>query len=96
LDLLKSRSFTIVRIILGIKIVKSSKTSNNIIQNLLLVFHNSCNKTHSQDHNATQHVWSQSILNKIVTKHCSFKQISHIIKFNVKNLQIIILYDIYP
>jgi hypothetical protein len=94
LSLLKSRSLIVVRRILGIKIVKSSETSNHIVRILVDVFHKIGKKTHSQDHNATQHVLSQSIVSKITRKHCFLKQTSHLIKCNVKTLQSILLDEI--
>ena len=53
LSLVKSRFLVIVRKILGIKIVRGSETSNNIVRNLVNSFQKIGRKTRSKDRNAT-------------------------------------------
>jgi hypothetical protein len=52
LALLKYISLTIVRIILGIKIVKSLEISHHIVRNLVDIFQIIGKKSHSKDRNA--------------------------------------------
>jgi hypothetical protein len=52
LALLKSRSLTVVRRILGIKTVKSLETSHHIVRNLVDDFQRIGKKSRSKDHNA--------------------------------------------
>ena len=87
LSLLKYRSLTIVRRILGIKTVKSVEKSHHIVRNLVDVFQRFGKKSHSKYHNATQHVVSQSIVSKITRKHHLLEQTSHLLKWNVKTLR---------
>jgi hypothetical protein len=87
LALLKSRSLTVVRRILGIKTVKSLETSHHIVRNLVDVFQRIGKKSHSKDHNAARHVLSQSIVSKITRKHHFLQQTSHLMKCNVKTLR---------
>jgi len=49
----KSRSLTVVRRILGIKIVKSVETSHHIVRNLVDYFQRIGKKYRSEDHNAS-------------------------------------------
>jgi hypothetical protein len=58
LSLLKSRSLTVVRKILGIKIVKSVETNHHIVRNLVDAFQIIGKKSHSKDRNASCHVFS--------------------------------------
>jgi hypothetical protein len=85
--LLKSRSLTVVRRILGIKIVKSLETSHHIVRNLVDDFQRIGKKSHSKDRNAARHVLSQSIVSKITRKHRFLQQTSHLLKCNVKTLR---------
>ena len=78
--LLKSKSLIIVRIIVGIKIVKSLETSHHIFRNLVDVFQRIGKKSRSKDHNATRRVLSQSIVSKITGKHHFLQQTSHLFK----------------
>ena len=87
LALLKSRSFTVVRRILGIKTVKSLERSHHIVRNLVYVFQKFGKKYRSKYHNAAQHVLSQSIVRKITRKHRLLQQTSHVMKCDVKNLR---------
>jgi hypothetical protein len=87
LSLLKSRSLTVVRRILGIKTVKSVETSHHIVRNLVDDFQRIGKKSHSKDHNAARRVLSQSIVSKITRKHHFLQQTSHLLKCNVKTLR---------
>jgi hypothetical protein len=87
LDLLKSRSLTAVRIILGIKIVKRLETSHHIVRDLVDDFQRIGKKSRSKDHNATHSVLSQSIISKITRKHRFLQQTSHLMKCNIKTLR---------
>ena len=87
LALLKYRSLTVVRRVLGIKIVKSVEKSHHIVRNLVNDFQIIGKKSHSKDRNATRHVLSQSIVSKIMKKHCFLQQTSHLMKCNVKTLR---------
>lgn len=57
-SLLKSRSLTVARIILGIKTIKGLETSNHIAKILVDAFQKLGRKTCSKDHNVAQHVLS--------------------------------------
>jgi len=61
-DLLKSRSLTSFRRILGIQTVKSLETSHDIVRKLLYAFQKIGNKYCSKDRNPTLHVLLQSML----------------------------------
>jgi hypothetical protein len=87
LALLKSRSLTVVRRILGIKTVKSVETSHHIVRNLVDDFQRIGKKSHSKDRNAARRVLSQSIVSKITRKHHFLQQTSHLLKCNVKTLR---------
>jgi hypothetical protein len=80
LSLLKSRSLTIVRRILGIKKVESLETSHHIVRKLVDVFQRIGKEYCSKDRNATQHVASQSFFSKITRKHDLLQQTSHLMK----------------
>lgn len=57
-SLLKSRSLTIVRRILGIKIVRCLETSSHIFRKCVDAFQKIGQNTHFQDRNVSQHVLS--------------------------------------
>ena len=62
LALLKYRCFIVVKIILGIKIVKSLETSHHIVRNLVDSFQRIGKKSNSKDRNAARRVLSQQLL----------------------------------
>jgi hypothetical protein len=80
LSLLKSRSLTVVRRILEIKIVKSVETSHHVVRNLVYYFQRIGDKSHSKERNASRCVLSQSIVRKITRKHRFLQQTSHLLK----------------
>ena len=64
ISLLKSRSMTVVRKNLRIKMINSSEPSSYVVRSLVDAFSNIGKKYHSKDRNAARCVLSQSIMNK--------------------------------
>ena len=64
ISLLKSRSMTVVRKNLRIKMINSSEPSSYVVRSLVDAFSNIGKKSRSKDRNAAHRVLSQSIVNK--------------------------------
>ena len=64
ISLLKSRSMTVVRKNLRIKMINSSEPSSYVVRSLVDAFSNIGKKSRSKDRNAARRVLSQSIVTK--------------------------------
>ena len=64
ISLLKSRSMTIVRKNLRIKMINNIEPSSHVVRSLVDAFSTIGKKSHSKDRNVAHHVLSQSIVNK--------------------------------
>ena len=75
--LLKSNCLATVRIILGIKTVRSLDTSSHIVWNLQDACNTIGKSTHSKDHNMGHHALSELTVNKS-TRQCQLMSFTSI------------------
>ena len=87
LSLLKSRSVTIVRKSLGIKMIKPYGPCSHIVKSLVDAFGKIGKNTQSKDHNAARRVLSQEIVNKNTRVLGFLKPTSKLVNLNVKTLR---------
>ena len=84
ISLLKSRSMTVVRKKLRIKMINSSKPSSYVVRSLVDAFSNIGKKYRSKDCNAAHRVLSQSIMNKSTKALRLLKPTSKLFNLDVK------------
>ena len=84
LCLLKSNCLVVVRIFLGIKMVRSSEGTNHIVRNLQSDFNVIGKTSHNKYLCVTRRVLSESVVSKSTWKRCLLSHTSHILKLNRK------------